>query len=158
MKDIDPDALLADTGPAKDFDFWSDVLHALEAYADAQRSSTKIRSAGLHTSAVLAADGCKAWVIACFGEPAVIVLRGDLSPGESTWHAARMLVALGGSPLSVTPDEVGVMRSRVRPHAGWSDRAEGILDRRAAGTLRSMGLPRWLVRRLRRGRPFVQVT
>lgn len=148
MESLDAAAFLADTDPAEDEGPWADVLRVLAKNLAEKHSGAQVRVARADGSAVIAESGCAAWILARFGEPAVIVLRAGLAPGEPSWHTARMLVALNGSPLSLEPEVAGVIGSRVRPREGWTDPEDEELDGLAVATLRSMGVPRRMLRRL----------
>ena len=142
----DIDKVISNTMPAQDAEVWVDVMVELTRFAEQQRSGTQIRIASPVGSHIIEKSGAAAWTVATFGEPATIIISNRLQPGKPTWHAARMIVALGGTPTNLQPGETAILQSHIKPPNGWDDISELKTDKAAKATLRSMGLPRWLVR------------
>lgn len=144
MDSVSSTDLLADAEDAKDSAPWDEVLARLSSYLHQNHSGAQIRLASSEASEQIKNSGSAAWMIAPFGEPAVILIRQGLPQGLPTWHAARLIVALNGSPSEIEPEEVGIIQSR----EAVTSNADKALNDLAYKTLRSMGVPLLLARRL----------
>lgn len=122
---------------------WAPLLAALETYVETRLSGTTIRVASGQTASEMVREGTAGWVVAKFAEPAMIALREGLRPGETVWHAARLAVRLTGSPLALTPGEVGLIGSAEIPERSWPEGSpENATDHLAIGLLLSLGASR----------------
>jgi len=132
--------LASTTAPAQESKGMLPVLEVLAHHAETTMAGAQIRTAYGEASNAISQDGCGGWIVAELGEPAVIALRHDLRPGEATWHATRLLVRLGGSPLTLEPGNIGIIGSANVPPLRWADPAEAATDELAYNMLRSMGI------------------
>lgn len=130
------------------------VMDALVMDAQANYAGAEIRSACGDAARYLRDKGLGGIVLARLGEPAVIIVRDDMRRGEATWHAARLMLRLGGSPLTLEPEQAGVIESMNIPRRRWAAEHvhESVTDVRTSRMLALMGVPKWFANRYRRPR------
>jgi hypothetical protein len=141
--DLDYLSLTADLSRPVEGRRWATLLASIEACAEAEMSGTTIMVATGKTDASLAAEGAAGCIVAKFAEPAIVGLQDGLRPGEGIWHAARLLVRLAGSPISLGPGEVGVITSAETSERSWpAGTHESETDHLAIGLLHALGASR----------------